>query len=43
MVDMARKILFYDKTRFAVTVMGVAFAVTLESSSRSGIVQKWRG
>ena len=29
MVDLARKILLYDKTRFAVTVMGVAFAVAL--------------
>ncbi len=29
MVDLARKLLLYDKTRFAVTVMGVAFAVAL--------------
>ena len=29
MVDLARKILLYDKIRFAVTVMGVAFAVAL--------------
>jgi putative ABC transport system permease protein len=29
MVDLARKILLHDKTRFAVTVMGVAFAVAL--------------
>jgi putative ABC transport system permease protein len=29
MVDLASKILFHDKTRFAVTVMGVAFAVAL--------------
>lgn len=29
MVDLARKILLHDKTRFAITVSGVAFAVTL--------------
>jgi putative ABC transport system permease protein len=29
MVDLARKILLHDKTRFVVTVMGVAFAVAL--------------
>ncbi len=29
MVDLARKLLFHDKTRFAITVSGVAFAVTL--------------
>jgi putative ABC transport system permease protein len=29
MVDLARKILLHDKTRFAVTVTGVAFAVAL--------------
>ena len=29
MVDLARKILLHDRTRFAVTVMGVAFAVAL--------------
>lgn len=29
MVDLARKILFYDKLRFLITVSGVAFAVTL--------------
>jgi putative ABC transport system permease protein len=29
MVDLARKILLYDKTRFLITVSGVAFAVTL--------------
>ena len=29
MVDLARKILFYDKIRFLITVTGVAFAVTL--------------
>ena len=29
MVDLARKILFYDKVRFLITVSGVAFAVTL--------------
>jgi putative ABC transport system permease protein len=28
-VDLARKILLHDKTRFAITVSGVAFAVTL--------------
>lgn len=29
MVDLARKILFYDRLRFVITVAGVAFAVTL--------------
>jgi putative ABC transport system permease protein len=29
MVDLARKILLHDRTRFAVTVLGVAFAVAL--------------
>jgi len=29
MVDLARKILLYDKIRFLMTVTGVAFAVTL--------------
>src|SRR5262245_66092603 len=29
MVDLARKILLHDKTRFLITVSGVAFAVTL--------------
>jgi putative ABC transport system permease protein len=29
MVDLARKILLHDRTRFAITVSGVAFAVTL--------------
>ena len=29
MVDLAWKILSHDKTRFAVTVLGVAFAVAL--------------
>ena len=29
MVDLARKILFYDRLRFLITVAGVGFAVTL--------------
>lgn len=29
MVDVARKMLFHDRTKFAITVIGVAFAVTL--------------
>ena len=29
MIDLARKILFHDRTRFFITVSGVAFAVTL--------------
>ena len=39
MVDLARKILLHDKTRFAVTVMGVAFAVALETISEPTPVQ----
>ena len=36
MIDVARKILFHDKLRFAITVSGVAFAVTLGFAAPAG-------